>query len=139
MEKYKAELQIWVNDCKHPYDQRIEQFRAVSQSGQSAVKSLFLMNGGAAAAILAFIGHLSTNHPEKVAQMSGSLRIFVIGLALSGGAAGFTFFSNWMYAYSEKMIWGHCLNAIAVALGVLALGAFGYGIDATYTVFAAFK
>ena len=139
IEFYKASLQIHVEDCKHKHALAIEKFKSVGQYGQNAMRTLFLMNGGAAAALLAFIGHLATNTPAEVPKMSASLTIFVVGLALAGAAGGIAFFSTWLYAYSKKIIQGHFMNVIAALLSMSSLIAFCYGIDATYTALSTFK
>ena len=55
-----------------PQELQIEFHRAVSASGQSALKGLLIMNGGAAVALLAFLGTVAGREgvpPEYVAAM----------------------------------------------------------------------
>ena len=48
IEKYKADLQNWIEANKSGQETQLEVFRSVISSGQSAIKSSFLLNGGAA-------------------------------------------------------------------------------------------
>lgn len=59
LEKYKADLQRWVSENNHRHEAQLEMFRSVITAGQGAIKSAFLLNGGAAVALLAFIAHLA--------------------------------------------------------------------------------
>ncbi len=52
IERYRANLQNWVESNKHQHEQRLELFRSVITSVQSAIKSSFLLNGGASVALL---------------------------------------------------------------------------------------
>lgn len=124
---------------QHANAMKIEQFKAVVQSGQNAIKGLFVINGGAAGALLAFIGNLATNQPENVPLLAVSLTIFVVGLAFAGMAAGAVYFADWSYTYRKTTRRGPIFNAFAGALGILSLVLFFWGIQATYTAFAAFK
>jgi hypothetical protein len=140
LELYKAQLQKWVEDHKNIHAHSVEMFRSVIQAGQSALKTSFLMNGGAAAAILAFVGHLATTNPKKVPLLAHSLTIFVCGVLVAGIASGVTYLSQWLYAgdrpWHEKV--GLALNVLAILLGLSAYGVFAWGTYAAYKVFASF-
>src|SRR5688572_17379928 len=56
LEKYKAELSVWVAKQNFSHSTSIELLRATIQTGDAALKSAILINGGASAALLAFIG-----------------------------------------------------------------------------------
>lgn len=74
IERYKADLQNWIEANKYQHEGYLELFRSVIISGQSAIKSSFLLNGGAAVALLAFIGHLARFRADKVPEFAASLR-----------------------------------------------------------------
>jgi hypothetical protein len=66
-------------------------------SAQSAVQTAVLINGGAAAAMLAFIGGLATQGKitsEQMNQVGGSLLWFVWGAALGGIAMALAYLTN---------------------------------------------
>src|SRR5690348_15897112 len=61
MEAYKAKLAALGNSLQQQHESNLEMFRTVIVTGQSALKSALLINGGAALAILAFVGHIWGN------------------------------------------------------------------------------
>jgi hypothetical protein len=140
MEKYKAELQVWVKQNEAVQAQNIEMFRSVVLAGQNALKSAFLMNGGATVALLAFLGKLSERHQDKIAVFSSAMVIFVAGVFAITIAAGVTYLSQWLYAYSEpwKRKTGHILNMLAIALNLTSYGCFVWGTLSAYSAFLGF-
>jgi len=77
-------------------------FRSAITAGQSAIKSSFLLNGGAAVALLAFIGHLATIDKSYVATFASSLLPFAYGALAISITSGFTYLSQWLYASEHK-------------------------------------
>ena len=73
LEKYKAELQVWIEQSKGSHLSKLEMFRSVIQAGQNAIRSSFLLNGGATVAMLAFIGKLTDSQQDKIPQFAQSL------------------------------------------------------------------
>src|ERR1039457_801089 len=47
LESYRAELQLWVEENKKVHSWDLEGFKSVISAGQNALKTAFLMNGGA--------------------------------------------------------------------------------------------
>jgi len=82
-ELYKAELQKWVEEHKNVHAHSVELFRSVILAGQNALRTAFLMNGGAAVALLAFVGHLATTDPHRVPSLAPSLTMFVGGVLVA--------------------------------------------------------
>ena len=103
-ELYKAKLQKWIEEQKNVQSHQVEMFRAVISAGQNALRSAFLMNGGGAVAVLAFIGNLANNDPQRIPSLAPSLTVFVSGVLLVAVASGATYFSQWFYAHLPK--WG---------------------------------
>ena len=70
-----------------------ENFKSVILTGQSALKSAILINGGAAVALLAFIGHVWKPDYLRTASINlvGSLQWFVFGVLSAAIAAGGTY------------------------------------------------
>ncbi len=54
----KAEIELLIERHKQANQLDLEMFRSVISAGQNAIKTAFLLNGGAAIALLAFIGSL---------------------------------------------------------------------------------
>lgn len=140
LEKYKAELQLWVEQNKGIHSSSLEMFRSVIQSGQNAIRSSFLLNGGAAVAILAFIGKLAELQSEKIPQFAQSLVIFVIGVLIVTITAGCTYLSQWFYTgnASWKIKTGLVLNILAIVLGIVSYIVFILGMCKAYAVFIKF-
>jgi hypothetical protein len=140
IERYKAELHKWVEEHKNIHTQRVEMFRSVIQAGQNALRTAFLMNGGASVALLAFIGHLSSVAPGRIPSLAPSLAVFVCGVLVAALATGVTYLSQWFYAgdpsWQKKT--GFALNIATILLGLSAYGIFAFGMWRAYRVFEGF-
>lgn len=141
MEKYKAELQLWIKQNEAAQVSSLEMFRTVILSGQNALKTAFLMNGGATVALLAFLGKLSDQHQDKIGIFSSSLIVFIFGVLAITVASGSTYLCQWFYdAGSEpwKQKTGFLLNILAIALGLASYGLFIWGAIRAYKAFIGF-
>ncbi len=140
VELYKAKLQKWVEEHKNEHAKSVEMFRSVITAGQNALRTAFLMNGGAAVAMLAFIGHLATKTPDKVSLFACCLAIFVSGVLISVVASGSTYLSQWFYLGAEqwKQKAGFALNVVSIILAILSYIVFACGIREAYDVLTNF-
>jgi len=140
LEKYKAELQVWVEKNKCAYLSDLEMFRSVIFAGQNAIRSAFLLNGGASVAILAFIGKLTDSQQDKIPTFAESLMIFVVGVLIVAMTSGFTYLSQWLYAGDKpwKLKIGFCLNILAIVSGLTSYGIFIWGMCSAYNGFINF-
>jgi hypothetical protein len=109
-------------------DARLELFRSVISSGQAALKSFFLLNGGAAVAVLALVGHLSTTGATAahVDAFALPLLCFAVGLLLSAIASGGTYYVQKAYSDRRKQL-GDRLNAVGFVVCIASLLAFVAG------------
>jgi hypothetical protein len=140
LELYKAELQKWVEEHKNAHAHSVELFKSVIQAGQSALRTAFLMNGGASVALLAFAGHLASIDPKRVPLVAPSLTIFVVGVLVAAIASGVTYLGQWFYASErarDRRI-GFYLNVAAILLGFGAYVVFAFGMWRGYRLFARF-
>jgi len=135
LEKYKAELQVWVENSSNA-----EMFRSVLTAGQNAIRSAFLLNGGAAIAMLAFIAKLTDTQKEKVSEFAGGLAIFVTGVLIVAITSGLTYLSQWFYAGDKEWeeITGFVFNISAIVTGLLSYGFFIWGMSSVYINFVKF-
>jgi hypothetical protein len=131
LERYKAELAIWQAD-------RTELFKSVILTGQNALKSAILINGGAAVALLAFIGHVwKLDGSLLLKSLAGALVCFVIGVLLDAMSAGLTYVTQWFYASAVDLP-GKSFKAavtfhvLAVLLVLASYGTFTYGTFLVY-------
>lgn len=139
-EEHKARLAKWLSDNEHANAWSLESFRQVIALGQSAIQSIFLINGGASVAVLAFIGHLASapTTAKAVLPFAGSLRFFVAGVFFAAVTSAATYLSQLAYEGSKtgQQVIGVVLHALAVALGVTSFVFFFVGAQAAYRAFA---
>lgn len=140
LERYRADLLLWVEQNKGIQASQVEMFKSVISSGQNALRTSFMMNGGATVALLAFLGKLSEEHETKIPEFSLCLVIYVIGVLAITIASGSTYLSQWLYASNEK--WqkatGFWLNMLAIVLGLTSYGLFIWGTFRAYEAFRNF-
>ena len=138
LEEYKAKLQKWNEDHKSHNAQSLELIRAAISSGQNALRTSFLMNGGASVAILAFIGHLAAVDSTRIPDFAQSLTWFVSGVFAIGAASGATYASQWLFSDWDNgkwtRRWGNFFNLLAVSLGLISYGLFIKGMISSYEV-----
>ena len=140
-EKYKAELQLWVERNKLQQSFKLEEFKAVIQQGQNALKAAFLMNGGAVIAILAFLGKLAGINQVAMSALSDAMLIFVSGVFLAGLASGCTYLAQYVAAFRDQYKWafilGFALNILVIVMGLSSYGFFIWGAVYAKSAFTA--
>lgn len=139
IERLKAHLQSNVEIQKYNHSADLEMFKSIIETGQNALKAFVLLNGGAAVALLAFIGKLAEVSRLHIPLFAAPLKFFVIGAFLSVASSGLTYLTQVMY--SEKGKWRNCagitLHLGTIILGLASLGMFGYGTHRAYEAFIA--
>ncbi|RJX81591.1 hypothetical protein D3M70_08875 [Pseudomonas sp. LS-2] len=140
IEHLKAQLQIMVEREKSNHASDLEMFRSVIQSGQNALKTALLMNGGASVALLAFIGKLTEERQAHIPAFTNALAIFVLGVFCIVVASGSTYLSQWLYAdepeWKERA--GFWFNALSILLGLTSYGLFIWAMTKAYSAFMTF-
>lgn len=104
-------------------------FDSVIAAGQNAIRVLLTINGGAAVAVLAFLGHLASTGTAGVAEFSSPLLLFSGGVLLVGAAASGSYLSQLAFASSHST-WrriGFVLQFATVAAGLVSIAAFALG------------
>lgn len=104
--EYQVNLSAWVASRQQLHERQLEMLRAVITIGQSALKSALLINGGAAVALLAFVGKIWGDVESKgtLEVLSIALISFVFGVLSSAMAAGATYFSQSGYSSDSGRI-----------------------------------
>ena len=140
IEQYKADLQNWIESNKHNHEGKLEMFSSVITYGQSAIKSSFLLNGGASVALLAFIGHLAQFKAVKVPEFGACLLPFAFGVLAIAVTSGFAYLTQWLYASTQPLARkvGFAFNLLCIALTFSTYGFFAWGLFATYRLFVTY-
>jgi hypothetical protein len=104
-----------------------KKYETVVSSGQSALKALLTMNGGAIIAFLTFIGHLWEKdrlpRPESVSLFVTSLEILVVGTFLTVLAHGTIFLTN-VLSRIERPRASDRMFIVTLVIGFLSAGCF---------------
>lgn len=141
VEKYKADLQVAINQGAQQHEHNIEMFKSVMMAGQSAIKSSLLLNGGASIALLAFIAHLADQQSQKIPEFAACLLWFTFGALAIVVTSGFTYLSQWLYA--DRRTWpvrfGFGLNIACILLGISSYVLFVIGLFSAYGVFNSYS
>ena len=77
----------------------LEETRAGNEAGTEAIKAVTLINGGAAVAVLAFVGHLASVHatPATITNFVRPLDLFVWGVFAGAVASGVVYVTHVCY------------------------------------------
>lgn len=114
----------------------VEWFKAANTSGQTAIKSAILINGGAAVAMLAFAGKIYTTSPPKdiPENLVYAMACFGAGVLFGAFAAGTVFASQFLYGRGKDML-GHILNGLSCVLIIFCYISFFVGSWVAFKVF----
>ena len=137
LEQWRAERQGQIEHYRATVSSELELFRSVINYGSITMKGLFLINGGAAAALLAFVGHLATSNPPRndlAAALAGSMSLFLWGLAIAVLTSFLSYIAQSYYAHQKDM-WGAAFQGITLAVGIVSGGMFMWGALDALAVF----
>ena len=130
LERYKVEHQ-WGHEL----------FKATIEAGQSALRALSTVNGAAAVAILAFLGHVLANSgrvtmPSLVSGMRSAMAVFAFGVGFAALAFVARYLSQASYGSDfwsppnpqKARRYGDVFRIVAIVGGALSLLAFFGGV-----------
>jgi hypothetical protein len=112
---------------------RVKKYDTVVSSGQSALRALLTLNGGATIAFLTFIGHLweaDTLSSESSHLFVAALKMFIYGTFLGVLAYGTIFLTNCLSSIEHPKlaksadIASYAMFVITVLLGFTSIGCF---------------
>jgi hypothetical protein len=114
----------------------LELFKSVIATAKVAIKSLLMINGGAAVALLALIGHLATtlSHGIAIQALAVPLAYFVSGVWFAATFAGLVALSQKLFAENWNRT-GNASAGVSIFLGILSLAAFARGSYLAYFAF----
>lgn len=109
----------------------MEMVKSAIAAGGDALRLLVLINGGAAVALLAFLGNVLTKEaPDRfnfsVQGMRVALATFVFGVGFAGVSAA----ARYLTQFSASNRWvktANSFNAVAIIFGVMSLASFFRG------------
>jgi hypothetical protein len=102
---------------------RLEKYKTVVASGQSTLKALLTMNGGATIAFLTFVQRISEDksHPAIMPVVFGALQYFIFGTFFAVLGYGFIFLTNCFsyvgYRRTSNVMFGVTIAACFVSIG----------------------
>ena len=133
----KAQYEMALAHYNWQKDSSLEMFRSVINAGQSALKAAMLMNGGAAVALLALLGHAASDASTKslVAKLASPLFLFVLGVLSSCVATGVNYVTQSLHSRRNTKI-AHTTNVVGMLLVAAAYSVFAYASYVAYQVFA---
>ncbi|MEN0629458.1 hypothetical protein AAIG33_18770 [Phytobacter ursingii] len=119
---------------------QIESFKAAINIGANACKTFLIMNGGAAIALLAFLGNIwnKSSSTESATAIAAALVLFCGGVLLAGLCAGLSYFAQCFFASSylgsrKFHLWaGYIINGLACLSGTGSMVVFAYGSYSAY-------
>jgi len=126
--EFKVKNDINIANAKILASTNLEEFKSVILSGQSALKSCMVINGGAAVAVLAFTGKIwQTSVSYEVANaLTTSIFIFCLGVLFAGLASGITYCSQSFY-HKKWMKLGNVSNFFSISFVLLSYALFFWG------------
>lgn len=113
-------------------------FESIIGYGQTTVRILLTINGGAAVAILAFLSRLAVIRPDLVSQFAAPLTSYTVGVVCAALTAGMTYFTQFFYARNEDPL-GRGFHALSIVFAVASAFCFLQGLLTTRELFEAFE
>ncbi len=104
LERIRARYSGQLADYNWVKEQDMELSKSAITSGQNTLKAGMLLHGGAAVALLAFIGHLIANSSTKnsVSQFAPIMTCFLIGVLNVTVCHGITYITQYCYHHERK-------------------------------------
>lgn len=122
LDRYRAE-----HEAKRPL------VEAVMRFADLAVRSLLILNGGAALAILTYAANATKTGSTYGEELASLVWYFGVGAFLSAATAGLAYVAQVCFSElsSEGNLnnrWGHRVRVVALVVGIASLAAFGWGM-----------
>jgi hypothetical protein len=111
MEDIERQNALRAHDRLHSYREATNE--AIIKAGEVAIRTVMIVNGGAAVSVLAFLGALAHQEDVTVKDMAGissSLLWFGGGVAAAAWALALSYFTNYCYSGEEGskvLTWKH--------------------------------
>ncbi|MEM1370509.1 MAG: hypothetical protein AAGG02_21440 [Cyanobacteria bacterium P01_H01_bin.15] len=108
--------------------------KAVIGFGQSAIRALILINGGASIAVMTFIGNYSVEQAPLISAFSFALLLFSMGVATAALAAACSYVTQFFYDNppGKLLTAGIVFHVAAVISASLSLSLFVWAVFTAY-------
>ncbi|NOE18878.1 hypothetical protein GS634_12175 [Ruegeria atlantica] len=102
--------------------------------GQGAIRALILINGGAAIAVMTFIGNFGTVQAGLISSFSLALLLFSMGVAAAALVAGCSYVTQFFYESSSGRLLkaGIAFHWLAVLSAIVSLVFFVWALLTAY-------
>lgn len=132
-------LEVWKTKLTASSAMSVEMLKATIEAGQTALKSAIIINGGAAIAMLAFIGNALAKWNDAagsslLTNVGVALFMFMVGTGAAGTSTGFRYLAQFVYAAPPSAnarpwltAWGSAANCISIMLGIASFASFFAG------------
>ncbi|MFJ7567857.1 hypothetical protein ACIQW9_12945 [Herminiimonas sp. NPDC097707] len=136
LKKWELDTEVWKVNAGLQSDQHLEMFKSVIEAGGTALKSAMLINGGAAIALLAFLGNLLTRQPHLgdsviISKLNYAMMIFVCGVGCAALATAARYLAQVCYAEFGQT-WGGKFRIVAIVFALASFSSFFYGGVSAY-------
>ncbi len=111
----------------------LKQFATDTAAVLGAIKSVMLLNGSAAIAMLAFIAYVSESRSSSIPILAPTILPFAFGTFFSALIYGGLYLAQNYYARGQTG-WGDRITLFCIGLGLASYLAFLIGILFVYTV-----
>ncbi len=125
--KYNRRMELWK-------ETRLEMTKAAIGFGQGAIRALILINGGAAIAVMTFIGNFGTVQAGLISSFSLALLLFSMGVAAAALVAGCSYVTQFFYESSSGGLLkaGIAFHWLAVLSAIVSLALFVWALLTAY-------
>lgn len=140
LEGYKHYNSTQLEILKIENNFQVESFKAAINIGANACRTFLIMNGGAAIALLAFLGNIwnKSSSTEAASAVAAALFLFCGGVVLAGLCSGLAYIAQCLFSSSvlgtkKVYLWlGHIINTFACFAGAGSIAIFAYGSYSAY-------
>ena len=127
LKEFEAENARNIAHSQNFTSHQVEMFKSVVASEQAALKASMIINGGAAAALLAFTGKIWTEGSNVLVTnaLTSSIFMFCFGILAAAFATGTTYLAQ--FSYGKRWIKsGDIINAISIFSVLISYAIFIY-------------
>lgn len=148
-EQIKHELEVWKTQTSTDLALGVELLKGTIEAGQTALRSAIAINGGAAVAMLAFVGNAVTKWQTGgplLSKVGAAMLVFVLSAGFGGTATGFRYLAQFWFSEAryagvkkERMLrCGGVANVVSILLGVASFAGFFAGGVLAYRAIATY-